>query len=134
MKEGWLNDDYLVLFSEEEVDAISSKYGISQSLPNYALVGLRGWDDFIVQDSRGALFTVPTVPIGKEHIEPFSLPENPSLKSDGRFTGKIKWYVKPLVFGGDLKDSENLIWVSHEQHAELVAWWNNQYRALKTKT
>ena len=134
MKEGWLDDDYLILFSEGEVDAVSSKYGISQSLPNHRIVGIRGWDDFIVRDSRGVLYTVPTVPLSNDHMEPFRLPENVSLKTDNRYSGNIKWYVKPIVFGGDPKNSENLIWVSHEQHAQLVAWWNNQYRALKEQT
>ena len=38
--------------------------------------------------------------------------------------GKIKWYVKALVFGGDPQSALNVIWVTHDQHAELVKYWN----------
>jgi hypothetical protein len=134
MQEGWLHDNYLILFSEGEINAASLRYGIAQFLSNFSVAGLRGWDDFIIRDSGGNLFTVPTVPMDEEYIEAFSLPGDVSLKSDSRFTDKLKWYVKPLVFGGDPKDRENLTWVTYEQHAQLVVWWNRHYRAVKTKT
>jgi hypothetical protein len=50
------------------------------------------------------------------------------METDSRFTGRIKWYIKPVVFGGDPNPGENVTWVTHEQHAELVAWWNRKYR------
>lgn len=131
MNEGWLNDDYLILFSEAEIDDASKKYGIAQSLPGYSVLGLLGWDDFIVRDPSGRTYLVPTVPIDKQYLKGFILPRTVTLKSDGRFKEKIKWYVKPLVFGGDPDEKENLAWVTHEQHSQLVVWWNNQYRALK---
>jgi len=53
------------------------------------------------------------------------------LQPDGRFTGKIKWYVKPIALGGDAGVGENLVWVSHEEHGQLVKWWNDKYLALK---
>jgi len=133
MNEGWLNDDYLILFSEAESASASSKYKLSQYLPGYVLVGLRGWDDFIVINSTGAMCSLPTVPLDPTMAAPFSLPENLALESDGRFTGKIKWYLKPLIFGGDPQDKSNLAWVSPEQHAELVVWWNDQYKTLKAQ-
>jgi hypothetical protein len=58
MKEGWLDDDYIILF-EERSSSLTEAYAIQDFLPSYKLVGLRGWDDFIVQDHRGVLFTVP---------------------------------------------------------------------------
>lgn len=54
-----------------------------------------------------------------------------SLQADARFTGKIKWYVQPIVFGGDPQMGNNVIWVGHEEHAKLVKWWNEQYRGVK---
>jgi len=54
------------------------------------------------------------------------------LNPDARFSGKIKWYVKPIVFGGDAGVGENLVWVSHEEHAQLVKFWNDKYRTLKS--
>ncbi|MCC6075218.1 hypothetical protein ACFPTX_01195 [Pseudomonas sp. GCM10022188] len=133
MNEGWLNDEYLILFSEAESISASSKYKLSKFLPNYTLVGLRGWDDFIFIDPRGALCSVPTVPLEPTMATPFSLPENLFLEPDDRFAGKIKWYLTPLFFGGDPQDMNNLSWVSLDQHSELVAWWNEQYNALKTQ-
>ena len=132
MNEGWLNDDdYLILFSEAESDRALKNYDIAQSLPGFTVLGLSGWDDFIVRDQSGKTYSVPTVPIDKQYLKEHKLPETVTLKADVRFKEKIKWYVKPVVFGGDPNDEENIIWVTHEQHAQLVVWWNNQYRAIK---
>jgi hypothetical protein len=51
------------------------------------------------------------------------------LLPDVRFTGRIKWYTKPIVFGGDPGPGENLSWVDHELHARLVQYWNREYHA-----
>jgi hypothetical protein len=132
LNEGWLNDDYLILFPETEVASISEKYSVSRFLPGFQILGLLGWDDFIVRDSKGATFTLPTVPLDLQYLSPFVLPKKESaLVSDERFTGKIKWYVKPLVFGGNPDVGDNLVWISHEQHAQLVQWWNTKYFSPK---
>lgn len=128
MMEGWQGDDYLILFDEEESRSATGRYRLEDSLPGFWIVGLRGWDDFIVLDGEGNTHTVPTVPLDRKYLEAFSLPASMSLRSDARFTGKIKWYVKPLIFGGDPQANENLAWLTHEQHAELVVWWNATYR------
>jgi hypothetical protein len=134
MNEGWHGDDYLILFTELEVAGASDRYGISTLLPGYEIIGLRGWDDFIVRDSAGRTYSVPTVPVEFQYLSPFAVPdEEPRLRSDARFSGKIKWYVKPIVFGGDTNVGENLTWISHDQHAQLVRWWNNQYRSAKVQ-
>ena len=39
------------------------------------------------------------------------------FRKDECFVGKIKWYINPIVFGGDPKAEDNITWVSHEQHA-----------------
>jgi hypothetical protein len=96
------------------------------------LLGIAGWDDFIVRDSPSRTYRVPTVPLDPDLLTPFDLPDDPvTVQPDARFTGKIKWYVKPIVFGGDPNIGDNLIWVTHEQHAQLVVWWNQQHRTLK---
>ena len=95
------------------------------------LLGIAGWDDFIVRDSSSRTYRVPTVPLDPNRLTPFDLPDEPAtLQPDARFIGKIKWYVKPIVFGGDPNIGDNLIWINHEQHAQLVVWWNQQYRTL----
>jgi hypothetical protein len=133
MTEGWLNEDYLILFSDAEIEEASKRYGIEQSLPGFKVLGLRGWDDFLVSDDVGTTYSVPTVPLEQQYLKEATVPERSSLKSDSRLKEKIKWYLKPLVFGGNANEQANLTWVSHEQHAGLVVWWNNQYRTLKTQ-
>ena len=133
MNEGWLGDDYLILFDESEVLAASDRYAISELLPGYQVLGLHGWDDFILRDSVGQTYSVPTVPTDLKYLSPLRLPEDgASLIPDPRFSGRIKWYTKPIIFGGAPSDEKNLTWVSHEEHAQLVKWWNGKYRALTT--
>ena len=62
MREGWLGDNYRILFDESEIPLVSERYAISNSLPGYQILGLLGWDDFIVRSSAGQAYSVPTVP------------------------------------------------------------------------
>jgi hypothetical protein len=63
MTEGWLGGGYLILFDETEIAPVPESYAISQFLPDHQVVGLFGWDDFIVRDSGGKTSTVPAVPV-----------------------------------------------------------------------
>ena len=127
MLEGWTQAYYLILFDESERAAVAQEYGLAQMLPGYELIGLRGWDDFIVT-SEGAVFTVPTVPCIQKYLKPFKLPDDVStLESDQRFTENVKWWVTPLIFGGKAT-AENSTLLSHSQHRQMVRWWNNEYR------
>jgi hypothetical protein len=131
MREGWHNEDHLILFDEAEVQAVSERYAISGLLPGYRILGLLGWDDFIVQDEVGHTYSVPTVPLDLLHLTPYASPLTVQLRDDERVRGKIKWYVTPVAFGGDPNAGNNMSWVSHEQHAQLVRWWNDLYRSVK---
>jgi len=134
VKQGWYGDDYLILFNEPEASLASDSYGISQVLPGFKVIGLRGWDDFILQDSEGATYSVPTVPAIPTHLSPYALPPaGLTLASDDRFQNKIKWYVKPVVFGGDPQLGANVVWVSHDEHTQLVKYWNDLYRSVKNQ-
>lgn len=135
MQEGWHADDYLILFSEAEVPSASNRYEISKFLPGYQIIGLRSWDDFILRDALGHAYRVPAVPLDPKYVEPFHMPDpRQALESDGRYCGKIKWYIKPIVFGGKGEIGDNLTWVSHEQHGKLVLWWNNLYLSVRPRT
>jgi hypothetical protein len=131
MREGWCTDRYLVLFEEREVEDATRAYLAGGALPGYTVVGLDFWDDLIVRDATGSTFTVPVVPIDAVHLAPTTLPTGAVLLPDSRFTGTVKWYIKPLVFGGDPADDSNVAWVPHEQHRQAVAWWNQKYREIK---
>ncbi len=130
MIEGWHNNDYLVLREdEEEALRLTEAYGIRQHLPDCTFVGLTGWDDFILIDAKGKYFKSPTVPVDQKYLEPIDYAvDATAIKPDQRFTKKVKWYVKPIVFGGDPRAKENVVWLSLDQHAEVVRWWNKLYR------
>jgi hypothetical protein len=132
MLEGWQGDDYLILFDEAESADFSAKYEIGKYLAGYLIVGLKGWDDFLVMGPDGTLATVPTVPLTAEYLAPLEIPIDPGqIEPDSRYAGTVKWYTKPVVFGGDPLDAENTTWVPLEQHVELVKWWNDQYQKVK---
>ena len=131
MLEGWHGDEYIILFSGEEALAIANACELNAMLPGFSVLGLRGWQDFIVQDQAGATFTIPSVPLDTRYIASFNLPDPSDLEPDARLAGKVKWLVKPLVFGGSPEAEDNVSWVTHHQHGELVRWWNEQYRSAK---
>jgi hypothetical protein len=132
LREGWHDEDYLLLLSDQESSDASRGYRIQQYIPGYQILGLRSWDDFIVRDAGGGIFTVPTVPMDRQYLATWKLPaESALLTADLRFTGRIKWYTKPLVFGGGANDPANTLWVSREQHMQLVTWWNARYREAR---
>jgi hypothetical protein len=134
MKEGWIGDDYLILFDESEIATTDKLYAVSEMLPGYHALGLRGWDDFIVRDSQGTIYSLPTIPLDPRYLVSYIVPELPkNFSPDPRFIGRIKWYVKPIVFGGDPTQKENTTWVSLEEHARLVRWWNDLYRSTRNK-
>jgi hypothetical protein len=129
MNEGWLGDKHFILFTETESQLASSRYAIGRLLPGFVIVGLRGWDDFLLRDTEGCFFTIPTVPLDRQYLEPTPPPnQSARLEADARFSGKIKWYRQPIVFGGDADSDDNMIWVNHDEHAQLVVWWNELYR------
>jgi len=132
MTEGWLQDEYLVLFDEQEIKEMTERYGVARFVTGYEGLGLRGWDDFILRDKEGNLFKLPTLPLSLEYLEPFSMViEQNKIERDERFSGKVKWYVQPLIFGGDPQSEENMQWINFEQHAGAVQWWNQKYLEVK---
>jgi len=129
MKEGWSSDgDYFILFEEGEQSETAERYQLPDLLPGFELLGLRGWEEFLVRGVDGQIFAVPVVPIAAAQLVPAELPpENSALEADPGLVGRIKWHINPLIFGGDPTSDANVSWVSHQQHCELVRWWNAQY-------
>lgn len=132
MIQGWHDENYINLFDASESQQLGRLYALSDSFADYQLTGLVGWDDFILCDGRGRLFRVPTVPAVVENMKPLGFEIDFSkVVSDTRFTNLVKWYVKPIVFGGDPELGENVVWITLDQHAELVRWWNTKYFEMK---
>jgi hypothetical protein len=133
-REGWCDRGYLQLFREESVLAMTDAYSLGAFLPGMVAIGLIGWDDLLVRDSAGLTWTVPTLPMRSKYLENSVIDINSEVIPDRELTGKIKWYVSPLLFGGSPTDASNIIWVDLEKHCELVCWWNTKYEEIKTKT
>ncbi len=129
MREGWCNNDYWVLCEDQkEAEHLTAIYGLAEYLPGYFIVGLKSWDDFILVDRGSHYFLVPTIPLEQTSLAPFRFPaETSRLESDERFTKRIKWYVKPIRFGGDPSAKGHMAWLSLDEHAEVVKWWNKFY-------
>jgi hypothetical protein len=129
MREGWYNNDYWSLCEDQkEAELLTAIYELAKYLPDYFIVGLKGWDDFILADRGGLYFLVPTVPLDRAGLTPFHFPaETLLLEPDDRFGKKIKWYVKPIRFGGDPSAKENMAWLSQDEHAQAVIWRNKFY-------
>ena len=110
MNEGWDGEEYLILFDADERAGVSRRYGVALYLPGYEVAGLVGWDDFLLTDGTGAFFTVPTVPLDPQYLSRRAFTSDPKqLQPDERLRGKVKWYVQPLVFGGDADAPGNLV-------------------------
>jgi hypothetical protein len=135
MIQGWNNDDYLILFDEQnEAVKMAERYTVTSSLPGYALIGLKSWDDFILRDAKNQHFTIPIVPLDLQYLQIFNFDLNSSkLLVDQRFTDKIRWFIKPIAFGGDPNAETNTSWITINQHIEAVKWWNQLYRDVKLK-
>lgn len=88
MIEGWYGDSYVALFSDAEGLSASERYEIRSLLPGFSIIGLLSWDDFIVQNQCGEVFTVPTVPCDLEHLTPYQIPASAALVPDARFWAK----------------------------------------------
>jgi hypothetical protein len=131
MREGWRGEDYLILFDASEVADTTRRYELAKYIADHEIVGLKGWDDFIVRDSKGGLFTIPTVPLDRKYLVASDVGvDGEGLVADNRIAGNIKWYTKPLIFGGDPSSRDNICWITLDQHIEDVKWWNRIYREV----
>jgi hypothetical protein len=127
MDEGWNSNKYWIIFNKKEITQYTKSYDIERYLKGYKIIGLLGWDDFIVEDKTKRHFTVPTIPISSKYLNEIDYKVITQVEEDPRYKGKIKWYIKPIVFGGNPNDSNNIKWISIEEHIQIVRWWNNTY-------
>lgn len=135
MKEGWNSESYFIVLDAGEIEPLTEAYGLPVYLPGHRLVAIQGWDDFIVENADGDRFVVPSVPMSAKGMTPLQrAPDWSALQRDERLTGKIKWYIKPVVFGGDPNQGPNMTWVDHPTHQKAVRYWNDLYREVEGKT
>src|SRR5262245_56331398 len=73
MREGWCNEEYWLLCEDrEEAELLTTMYGLADHLPSYLIIGLKGWDDFILTNGEDQYFLVRTVPLERGSLAPFS--------------------------------------------------------------
>ena len=87
--------------------------------------------DFYHALGRHGLLRYCAHPSPLPHSVNAAVPQGDTLSGDAPFEKKIKWYVQPLAFGGSPTASQNVTWITHEQHAQRVGWWNERYLQLK---
>lgn len=69
---------------------------------------------------------------GSQHFKPIELAiDAAQFVSDDRFRGKVKWCLKPRLRGGTPADHDNIVWVSLDQHGDVIKWWNDRYRSFE---
>lgn len=97
MIQGWLQDIHISLFPQDSCEQIAGSYGLSEALPGYSLIGLLGWDDFLLKSDSG-LYTCPTVPIDPKYLQTIDIKiDTGDLRPDPELNDRIKWYITPLI-------------------------------------
>ena len=75
MKEGWHNDDYLILFEGSEIEEKEKDYEIDRLLPGHRLVGMVGFDEPLFRRSRDARCSlVPVLSLRRSEVPGTVLP------------------------------------------------------------
>ncbi|MEM9400752.1 MAG: hypothetical protein AAF984_11140 [Verrucomicrobiota bacterium] len=136
MQEGWLGNEYIVLFEEDEISQKSVAYNVEQLLPGHRILGLISWDDFLVVDqATEQVYRVPTIPASLMNRKIWTADiKTDEFCHDQRYTGKVKWHVRPTALGGNPESSKNLVWISHDEHPELVKYWNEMHSSPHFKS
>lgn len=131
MKSGWHQNIHYNIFTEEEALCFYTKYNIDNYIPEYRLIGLIGWDDFIISKNN-EFYKIPTVPIDLKYCEKLPILDlSIKLTEDSRIKNLIKWYIKPIVFGGNPEAQDNVEFIDIEKHCQYVNFWNKKYFEIK---
>ena len=136
MIEGWHDkDDYVILY-EEQLEAPAdggSLWDCGALSPGFHTSGIKLAGTTSYYETLPGNYAAPRSCWSvREYLQPLGFQLDPSrIQSDARFTNRIKWYITPLVLGGDPSSEKNMTWLSLEQHVEAVKWWNETYRKMK---
>lgn len=134
MNSGWNDEIFYNLFEDNEIKMFNQKYILTNKPNEYKIIGLYFWDDFIVSKGQ-ELVKIPTIPFDLKYEEKIEINlENIHLDNDKKINNYIKWYNKPLIFGGSPELDDNIQWINIEHHIELVNFWNKKYREIKMPT
>jgi hypothetical protein len=73
--------------------------------------------------------------IGDEYLILFAESEVARMSEFYRFPKFLGGFQVLSLCGWDsfIVREENIAWISPEEHAQLVRWWNDRYRSLENK-
>jgi hypothetical protein len=143
-REGFLGQQYLRLYRYGELIALNEAYEIPHYNPQVFIFAADGYGEafgFIVGTEK--LIKIPLIPIPKSEVnlvaEGFETfihhlaVSGPPPETDPTNVGLEVHLKKPLCFGGDYRDPENIVMVHPAKHAELARYWNKLYYDLVKK-
>ena len=144
-KEGFVGKQYLRIYRHTELHSLNQEYEIGLRHPGLVMVASDGYGDgfgFLNQAPqllRFALIPLPT----PDELEAFDVAgecfddfvshiaaDPTTLKANPTTVGLETHLKQPLCFGGDFRDSNNIVMVTPSQHAELARYWNPLYRKI----
>lgn len=140
--EGTLEDGYIILWKSEELIPFNLKYEVKQHAPGVFLFGSNGGGEGYGFDSLAEMkvVQVPFVGMDRRHIEVlaptftdfFRTGRVSEVRDDtadpSRRSGMEIFEIQPIILGGDPVDPENKIWLTRDQHFEIVRYWNRVIR------
>lgn len=134
--EGFAGDDYLALWSAEEVSNLNPAYQVDVYAPGLLLFGSSGGGEAFAFDLRCGAWNVVRVPfVGMD----LSLADEVAgsfdafveqvfvgrvVRKDSHLTGREIFEIQPVILGGSPTDPRNKTIVSRQQHVAAVRYWN----------
>jgi hypothetical protein len=147
--EGFIGDNYLVLWSVSEIGDYNRAYQVEEYAPGLLQFGSNGGGGAYAFDTRKTGFPVVMVPfVGMElkyarTIAPTFDAFLEWLRTDNggdsrrrnrqNLAGKEIFEVQPVVLGGSPTDPGNKVLLTRRQHIEAVRYWNRIIRELRLR-
>jgi hypothetical protein len=148
--EGFIGDNYLILWKTEELSKFHRECEIDQYAPSLLLIGSDGGGEgygFDTRDATMPVVRVPFVGLDLRYVTPVATSFTDLLVQLGkrrlttsntsaqhgqaRPIGLELFEITPVILGGDPIDLKNKTWLSRQQHIEAVRYWNRVIRELR---
>ena len=152
--EGFVGHEYLRLFALDQLLWVNDAYGVGTYLPGHCMFGSNGCGEAYLFGpptvAERAVIRVSFIPLDPDYVsqswpsfDQFLLalvnapPDNPDdpypYTPDPDAIGKELHEVHPIALGGSPTDPANKVLVPVEKHAELVAFWNRTFNAIRQR-
>lgn len=144
--EGYIGEAYMRLYPGERLQSLNELMNTTLYAPGLFVFGSNAsgiaWG-FNIHKHPATIVQIPFIPMLWRYAHDYGISfEAFVLQLSHRRTmgfprpvnraliGKEVHAIKPVVFGGDPKDPENLVPLEPEEYARQVAYWNGKYREL----